>query len=335
MYSSKTSTLFSIAYFILVIIMTKFAFSLTLYHCNNTMTKPNIYFIETKRSKGYLTSLESCSVESAARLHAENQIIIYKTDNVYDEDNPYIRMLRANFMNIKVVVADLDQLFSSTPLMVWHERNPLVDSVHPEVHLADAIRIALLWKYGGIYLDTDIIVIKSLKNLKNSVGVEYGKVLNDPVLGIKYGMRVNNAVLVLDKDLPFIYQYMQRFASDFNSQLFSYHGPVMMTKMLKEMCGVEKMDELINDNRCMGIWVLPKNAFYPVDYLSTVKYYSPVKNFDIDISQSFTLHINRHGVNGSHSTAAENSLINQIAKEFCPLTQQIMFRDGQMKDLLQ
>ena len=37
-------------------------------------------------------------------------------------------------------------------------------------HITEIIRLATLWKYGGVYLDTDVVVMRELDNLHNAVG---------------------------------------------------------------------------------------------------------------------------------------------------------------------
>lgn len=46
------------------------------------------------------------------------------------------------------------------------------------------LRIALLWKFGGIYLDTDFIVLKDLRNLTNALGTQSRYVLNGAFLAL-------------------------------------------------------------------------------------------------------------------------------------------------------
>ena len=43
------------------------------------------------------------------------------------------------------------------------------------VHTSDIARLALAYKYGGFYLDLDIIVLRSLKELHNFLILENGK----------------------------------------------------------------------------------------------------------------------------------------------------------------
>ena len=37
------------------------------------------------------------------------------------------------------------------------------------VHTADVLRLLLIYKYGGFYLDSDFVILKSLLGLKNVV----------------------------------------------------------------------------------------------------------------------------------------------------------------------
>ena len=42
-------------------------------------------------------------------------------------------------------------------------------------HITEIIRLATLWKYGGVYLDTDVVVMRELDNLHNAVGTKEGR----------------------------------------------------------------------------------------------------------------------------------------------------------------
>lgn len=39
-------------------------------------------------------------------------------------------------------------------------------------HITEIIRLASLYKYGGVYLDTDVIVMRDLGSLRNCLGTE-------------------------------------------------------------------------------------------------------------------------------------------------------------------
>ncbi len=74
-----------------------------------------------------------------------------------------------------VIPLDLEALFRWTPLSSWwqeefkyeipaeEKREGSNNKNNPwrKIHLADAARLALLWKYGGLYLD----LVRSFPNL--------------------------------------------------------------------------------------------------------------------------------------------------------------------------
>ena len=46
---------------------------------------------------------------------------------------------------------------------------------HQMAHYSDVARMALAYKYGGTYLDLDVIVLRSLRQLRNYIVIENGK----------------------------------------------------------------------------------------------------------------------------------------------------------------
>uniref|UniRef100_A0A0A9DHA8 Alpha 1,4-glycosyltransferase domain-containing protein n=1 Tax=Arundo donax TaxID=35708 RepID=A0A0A9DHA8_ARUDO len=72
---------------------------------------------------------------------------------------------------IAVAVPNLDELLESTPThvfaSVWYEWQ---QTKYYPLHYSELVRLAALYKYGGIYLDSDVIVLKSLTSLRNSIG---------------------------------------------------------------------------------------------------------------------------------------------------------------------
>ena len=70
-----------------------------------------------------------------------------------------------------------DQLFSGTPLEKWwsehtefHGVLPLTDFRYS--HITDLARLAALWKYGGVYLDFDMVLLRPLKMFTNSFAIQ-------------------------------------------------------------------------------------------------------------------------------------------------------------------
>ena len=54
--------------------------------------------------------------------------------------------------------------------MSWWQSGSVNCSQYKIAHLSDAVRLALLYKYGGFYSDTDTITLKSFSDLINYNG---------------------------------------------------------------------------------------------------------------------------------------------------------------------
>ncbi|KAH0852260.1 hypothetical protein HID58_094123 [Brassica napus] len=69
---------------------------------------------------------------------------------------------------------DVSSLLENTPAKTWFQemksckRDP--GRIPLSQNLSNLARLAILYKYGGVYLDTDFIVTRSFKGLKNSIG---------------------------------------------------------------------------------------------------------------------------------------------------------------------
>lgn len=126
--------------------------------------KPNsIYFHETS-CRGGLTSRQACSIEAAARIHPKREVYILFSAPVSEyvlKKSCLANLLQ--FDNIKAARVHIDMYAKGTPI------EPILldleESKYPIQHSSDILRILTLNKWGGIYLDTDMIVVKSLDEL--------------------------------------------------------------------------------------------------------------------------------------------------------------------------
>ncbi len=99
--------------------------------------------------------------------------------------------LRLKYPNIFYKKLDLIDLFDKTPLVYWWKQQTIKFSEFRTAHLADATRLALLWKYGGFYSDLDTISLKTFEPLRNYSGFgfltekpEENEIVEEPSLGI-------------------------------------------------------------------------------------------------------------------------------------------------------
>jgi len=88
---------------------------------------------------------------------------------------------------VRFVFANLEQLSANSPLAGWLSSNQLAQSRHIVAHTSDVLRYLLLYKFGGLYLDTDVIVQTDVAD----IGTNFGCAQSDE--------HVNNGILKLDK----------------------------------------------------------------------------------------------------------------------------------------
>lgn len=153
-------------------------------------------------------------------------------------------------------------------IKVWDERTISFDTPYlitaaknkNWANISNLVRLQALDREGGIYLDTDIKLIKPLNDLCN----------NECFLGFEAGgdntnsLFVNNAVLGSIKGHPFIKKSIKFLSENFDgTEKANESSPVMTTQILKNFYNLHKYGEqLLAD----GIKIFPKEYFYPIPW---------------------------------------------------------------------
>ncbi|KAF8042291.1 hypothetical protein BT93_A0803 [Corymbia citriodora subsp. variegata] len=152
------------------------------------------------------------------------------------------------------VTPDLPFLFENTPAKAWFNEMKTGTKDPGEIPLAqnlsNLIRIAVLFEYGGVYLDTDVIVLKDFAGLRNSIGAQSIDTMS------RRWTRLNNAVMAFDRNHPLLLKFMTEFASTFDGNRWGHNGPYLVSRVV----------EKVNGKRGFEFKVLPPMAFYPVDW---------------------------------------------------------------------
>ncbi|KAI3759880.1 hypothetical protein L1987_50264 [Smallanthus sonchifolius] len=150
---------------------------------------------------------------------------------------------------VLVIEPDFNFLFDNTPTKAWFDRikngNHDPGEIPLAQNLSNLIRLVVLYKYGGVYLDTDFIPLKDFSGLRNSIGATLGN-----------WTRLNNAVLIFDKNHPLLYNFIEEFALTFDGNRWGYNGPYLVSRVVER--GARKTESNFS--------VLPPAAFYPVDW---------------------------------------------------------------------
>ncbi|KAL1417276.1 hypothetical protein MTO96_027008 [Rhipicephalus appendiculatus] len=263
-----------------------------------------IFFLETG-GHGLLTARVACAVESAAKLHPEWTVHFLSAAAGGNASHanvtltgPFARMIRS----IPNVVASV---IRGTPLGPWYESGILNKSAFPVEHLADALRLAVLYKQGGVYLDIDVIVMRSL----------------NPLPPCKNGDMVSNGFLGFRRGDPFLVYLMQRVRRVYKPQEWSSIGPKLLRQVTLERCGARDVNELLG-RKCggedTGFTVLPHWIFLPVPYDRWESFFvaNASREAWLMSSASYVMHV--YNKMSSKASAVPGCAYRQAAETYCP-----------------
>ncbi|XP_039918608.1 lactosylceramide 4-alpha-galactosyltransferase-like [Hirundo rustica] len=276
----------------------------------------NVFFVETSEqtSPSYLFS---CSVESAARTHPASKVVVLMkglTKGNVSLPKHWAFSLFSCFPNVEIRPLDLTELFSGTPLKRWYLWPLRQWEPHFLPVLSDACRIVLMWKFGGIYLDTDFIVLKNLQNLTNALGIQDDKELNGAFLSFKPKHR-------------FMKLCMQDFVQNYNGWIWGHQGPELLTRVFKKWCSLRT----IKSTRCKGVSALAPEVVYPIPWQDWKKLFEAVSALEFHklLQNTYAVHIWNKLSHGTKLEIPSQALLAQLYSQFCPATYAKMKQDSE------
>ncbi|XP_077639241.1 lactosylceramide 4-alpha-galactosyltransferase-like [Lonchura striata] len=276
----------------------------------------NVFFVETSEqtSPGYLFS---CSVESAARTHPMSRVeVLMKGLAKGNTSLPkhWAFSLLSCFPNVEIRPLDLTELFSGTPLELWFSQPQRQQEPHFLPVLSDACRIVLMWKFGGIYLDTDFIVLKNLENLTNALGIQGDNVLNGAFLSFKAKHN-------------FMELCMQDFVQNYNGWVWGHQGPGLLTRVFKKWCSLGTIKSM----NCKGVSALAQEVVYPIPWQDWKKLFEAVSALEFQkfLKNTYAVHIWNKLSHGTKLEIPSQALLAQLYAQFCPATYAKMKQDSE------
>lgn len=149
---------------------------------DNPPKDKSIFFHETsciskEQNKISITLRQGCAVEAAARLNPNFTVYLIYTSpgtiKVEDTKNYYIFKQLMTYENIRIKHLNFKSYLKGSPVEELYRNLQIEASLYPIYHSSDVLRFLTLWKYGGIYVDLDVMMIKSVEKLKlNFAGLE-------------------------------------------------------------------------------------------------------------------------------------------------------------------
>ncbi|KAI4296692.1 hypothetical protein L6164_036632 [Bauhinia variegata] len=208
----------------------------------------------------WISSLESfgdrelLSIESLFKSQPKSCLVIVSKSLDSDGGTQILRPFLKNGFKVMAITPDFNYLFKDTPAEAWfkmlNDGNVNPGEVSIGQNLSNLLRLSLLYKYGGIYIDADVIVFKSFSKLRNTIGAQ-----NSDAKTGKWS-RLNNAVLIFDKKHPLLFKFIEEFALTFDGNKWGHNGPYLVSRVVSRVSG----------RPGFNFTVLPPSAFYPADW---------------------------------------------------------------------
>ncbi|KAF3451513.1 hypothetical protein FNV43_RR07608 [Rhamnella rubrinervis] len=197
---------------------------------------------------------EFLAIESLFKSHPNACLVIVSNSMDSHKGDQILRPFLDMGFKLMALSPDYDFIFKNTHAEAWFHKlregyvNP--GAVTLGQNLSNLIRLALLYKFGGIYTDTDIIILKSFSKLRNVIGAQ--------TVDYETGnwSRLNNAVLIFDRNHPLLFKFIQEFALTFDGNKWGHNGPYLVSRVVSR----------VNGRPDFNFTVLPPSAYYPVDW---------------------------------------------------------------------
>ncbi|VVC86591.1 unnamed protein product [Leptidea sinapis] len=262
----------------------------------------SIFFHDTDCKDG-LNSRQMCAVESAARLHPKRNIYVFFSGPVTVKQFKHISFLH-KFTNIHFGRILILSYSEGTPLESLVKKGLLNNTFWGIENTSNVLRFLTLYKWSGVYLDFDTVVVKSFDRLpENWIARQDDGQLNCA------------AIALSDNDIGrgMAYEFIEELARSYKSDIWINNGPGVVNRVLIEICGSSNISSM-SVTTCQGFPVIDSKLIYPIHYSDRKKYFLPGKPED---TPDAVIHHIWNRLTHIYDVP-KNSLYSRLAEEFCP-----------------
>ena len=131
----------------------------TILHSEINLNFPKIHLIECS-DRDTFTFKQLCVIESASKHHPDNVIKVWTVSPELQND-PHFVLIQKKYENIDIVNINVTNFIYESQLKnIWNKLN---NSTYYVTQHCDVLRLLILKKLGGIYLDLDALVTKLIR----------------------------------------------------------------------------------------------------------------------------------------------------------------------------
>ncbi|CAG0885606.1 unnamed protein product [Cyprideis torosa] len=267
-----------------------------------SLSRPPIFFLETSGSELF-RGRELCAFESAAKRHPKRDIFVLTVAQRLGLGGAMDQVKEISNLHFKHInIAEYLDSVNST-LKKWYMAEAWALSEYAVNHLSDALRLVLLYEHGGLYLDSDVIVMKSMSDVHNAIGRQDYK-------------QLANGVMSFERGHPFLKEALKEYASTYNPKEWASNGPLLLERLIKKRCNWP-----CDNSTDIGVQLIPRQKLYAVPYSSWKNFLDPEFTAQIDnlTKSSYLIHVWNKMFPDEQEVAA-NSPYGRFAQRYCPMS---------------
>jgi Alpha 1,4-glycosyltransferase conserved region/Glycosyltransferase sugar-binding region containing DXD motif len=180
-------------------------------------------------------------------------------------------------------------------------------------HETDLIRLLILYIEGGVYLDTDVIVLRNMNSLKNVLATQEDDYST-----------LNGAVLAFEAKNIFLLECIREFVMAYNGNSWAENGPELLTRVASRgSLACKNTDpEPIVQTDC-HVSLLKKGYFYPLGWSEVesacfVETDPKATNATLKFinEMSYAIHLNNR-VTSQHQRTVPGTVCRNVLNRFC------------------
>ncbi|XP_065342174.1 lactosylceramide 4-alpha-galactosyltransferase-like [Cloeon dipterum] len=266
------------------------------------------YMIDSSR-QGVVYGRQACAVESLAKNNPDADVyllVLYPPRDLRVQTNEQLDMVKRRYPNIQMLSVKMEKLIEGSILEEWYARGELNKSSYPVEHTSDLIRVLVVQRYGGTYLDLDFIVLRSLADLSENF--------------VSYQMSsdVNNAMFGFSKNHLITRMILQRARDKYEPWAFATIGPLSLIHALEIYCGCN-VTEMVKNDTCNDLRVYPSGYFYPVAYtVWWVLFENSTSERLASFNESYAIHFSNFMSKNEIVRVGSDQVYSVLAKQHCP-----------------
>uniref|UniRef100_A0A1Y9IVV2 Alpha 1,4-glycosyltransferase domain-containing protein n=1 Tax=Anopheles minimus TaxID=112268 RepID=A0A1Y9IVV2_9DIPT len=276
----------------------------------------SIYFIETSAPFKRIITIEprqACAIESAARANPrKNVIVLFASWNEITDPGqvrfPDLPTL-VRLPNVHFRWLNLEHFAHGTPVEQVIRSDKLYQRPNGAEYLSEILRLVLLYRYGGIYLDLDVVTLKKLEFYNpNFFGAETPRLVGSSVIGLErrgYGQSFAETCLSN-------FKY-------FDNQSNVRNGSFLLTYQIVQACEKLSLEEVVNGG-CGGLLeVYTQSFFHPFDETNVNIMFDPGQFEEAKrrISKAMIVHM-LHRTSREMRIESKPTGYQMIAQTYCP-----------------